>query len=193
MMIVTVIQQIRVILEKRTVPQLGKYPAFYGTRRLTKSGNWSMSPVRSTHAFSGFCREVYENFGLVGYYASNSSILQMGPIRCTETLHILILSYTLCLLVSNLSPFFYRQNPICTSPLPNTCHMPHPPKSLFFPLECLVKIMRIFITSFPNLITLSLFGPNVFFKPYIQTHSTNVHPLMLKAKFQPIQKYCTTC
>jgi hypothetical protein len=36
---------------------------------------------------SGFCREVDENCGLVGYYLVKSGTLEIGPIGCPETLH----------------------------------------------------------------------------------------------------------
>jgi len=122
---------------------------------------------------SGFCRKVDENCGLVGCYTVKSDTLEIGPLGCSETLHN-IPEERICLQISavhthpsyfhiihfniihNFVPIcfqmvsfsFFRQNPICTSPLHHTCHMPQPTNYSWLDhlnARWLVKITKNFI------------------------------------------------
>jgi len=54
---------------------------------LTRACNWSVLSTINPCVLSGFCREVDENCGIVGYYLVKSGTLEFGSIGCPETWH----------------------------------------------------------------------------------------------------------
>ena len=162
----------------------------------------SMSVLRTINpcVLSGFCCEIDEKCGLVGYYAVKSGTLEIGPIGCPETLHnspeersslqinavhthpsyfrkihfnTILHFVPKCFQMVSFS--FFRQNPICTSPLLHTCHMPQPPNYSWFDhlnVWWMVKIMKIFIRK--------LFPVSYYFHPlwpkYLPQNPICKHP-----------------
>jgi hypothetical protein len=102
-----------VVLEELTVPQLVKFPAFYGVRRFsvafTTARQLSLSWAESVQATSSHFLNIRFN---------------------------IILPFTLRPFKWSLSLRFPYQNRVCNSPLPHTCHMPRPSPSF----DCLNNV-----------------------------------------------------